>query len=269
MLSDTDKSEFPRVLEPPKFTLDDLKTAIGPELFKRNAWLSLYYFFQDVFIISALFWLVGGPLYNIMESYWYISYPIYAFVQGTFMWSLFVVGHDCGHGSFSESWLLNDVIGHLAHSPILVPYYPWKFSHAIHHANTGNLDADETYVAIAERRYRRLALYVRLVRYYLFPLWGFFLYLVFGMPRTYKSHVGLRGDLIKPEQRLRARVSLACFWGVIAVLAYLSYQYSFTFMAKLYFAPWTVYLAWISIVTHLHHTHPGTEILNLASLVRY
>jgi hypothetical protein len=46
MLSDTDKSEFPRVVEPPKFTLDDLKTAIGPELFKRNALLSLYYFFQ-------------------------------------------------------------------------------------------------------------------------------------------------------------------------------------------------------------------------------
>jgi hypothetical protein len=36
-----------------------------------------------------------------------------------------------------------------------------------------------------------------MVRYYLFPLWGFFLYLIFGMPRTYKSHVGLRGDLIK------------------------------------------------------------------------
>jgi acyl-lipid omega-3 desaturase len=40
-------------------------------------------------------------------------------------------------------------------------------------------------------------------------------------------------------------------------------------MAKLYFGPWTVYLAWISIVTHLHHTHPGTLIPDFTSLARY
>lgn len=74
--------------------------------------------------------------------------------------ALFVIGHDCGHESFSDYWLLNDIVGHLAHSPLLVPYYPWKFSHAIHHANTGNMDTDETYVALNERRYRRLPLSV-------------------------------------------------------------------------------------------------------------
>ena len=47
-------------------------------------------------------------------------YPIYWFLQGTMMWAIFVLGHDCGHGSFSNSWLLNDIVGNFLHSIILV-----------------------------------------------------------------------------------------------------------------------------------------------------
>ena len=47
-------------------------------------------------------------------------------LQGTMFWSVFVLGHDCGHASFSRYPLLNDCIGTLLHTAILVPYYPWK-----------------------------------------------------------------------------------------------------------------------------------------------
>ena len=57
----------------------------------------------------------------------------YWFLQGTMFWAIFVLGHDCGHGSFSSSPLLNGVVGNILHSFILVPYESWRLSHRHHH----------------------------------------------------------------------------------------------------------------------------------------
>jgi hypothetical protein len=52
-------------------------------------------------------------------------WPLYWTAQGTMFWALFVLGHDCGHGSFSNNSNLNSVVGHILHSSILVPYHGW------------------------------------------------------------------------------------------------------------------------------------------------
>jgi omega-6 fatty acid desaturase (delta-12 desaturase) len=48
----------------------------------------------------------------------------------------FVVGHDCGHRSFSKNKLLEDIVGTVAFSPLIYPFEPWRIKHNHHHAHT-------------------------------------------------------------------------------------------------------------------------------------
>lgn len=53
---------------------------------------------------------------------------------------LFIIQHDCGHGSFFKSRAANDFLGRALCVLTLIPYGSWKQGHAMHHASTGNLD---------------------------------------------------------------------------------------------------------------------------------
>jgi omega-6 fatty acid desaturase (delta-12 desaturase) len=57
-----------------------------------------------------------------------------------FLVRLFMIQHDCGHGSFFASRRLNDWVGRIIGVITLTPYYQWRRSHAVHHATSGNLD---------------------------------------------------------------------------------------------------------------------------------
>ncbi|MCW3796906.1 fatty acid desaturase [Sphingomonas sp. BN140010] len=53
---------------------------------------------------------------------------------------LFIIQHDCGHGSFFPSRMANDVLGRVLSVLTLTPYASWARGHAAHHASAGNLD---------------------------------------------------------------------------------------------------------------------------------
>ena len=53
---------------------------------------------------------------------------------------LFIIQHDCGHGSFFPSRAANDRLGRVLSVLTLTPYRSWAQGHAEHHASTGNLD---------------------------------------------------------------------------------------------------------------------------------
>lgn len=62
-------------------------------------------------------------------------------LAGLFLLRLFIIQHDCGHGSFLRNRVSNDWIGRALGTLTLTPYDCWRRSHALHHAATGNLDA--------------------------------------------------------------------------------------------------------------------------------
>ena len=62
-------------------------------------------------------------------------------VAGLLLLRVFIIQHDCGHGSFFASRSVNDRVGRVLGALTFTPYDCWKRSHALHHASTGNLDA--------------------------------------------------------------------------------------------------------------------------------
>src|SRR5882724_10807278 len=57
-----------------------------------------------------------------------------------FLVRLFMIQHDCGHGSFFRHRLANDWLGRIIGVLTLTPYDFWRRTHARHHASSGNLD---------------------------------------------------------------------------------------------------------------------------------
>src|SRR5205807_1103848 len=57
-----------------------------------------------------------------------------------FLVRLFMIQHDCGHGSFFRRRLANDWLGRAIGVLTLTPYDFWRRDHAIHHATSGNLE---------------------------------------------------------------------------------------------------------------------------------
>ena len=56
-----------------------------------------------------------------------------------FLLRLFVIQHDCGHGSYFRSRWANNLLGRVLGVFTLTPFDSWRREHAIHHASSGNL----------------------------------------------------------------------------------------------------------------------------------
>ncbi len=57
-----------------------------------------------------------------------------------FLVRLFMIQHDCGHGSLFRHRSANDWLGRIIGVVTLTPYDFWRHTHAAHHASSGNLD---------------------------------------------------------------------------------------------------------------------------------
>jgi omega-6 fatty acid desaturase (delta-12 desaturase) len=76
--------------------------------------------------------------WSLSVSYW-LTVPL-AMLAGGFLVRVFIIFHDCGHGSFFKSQKANDAFGVITGILTLTPYYYWRHDHAIHHASASDLD---------------------------------------------------------------------------------------------------------------------------------
>jgi omega-6 fatty acid desaturase (delta-12 desaturase) len=79
-----------------------------------------------------------GMYLSLDVSYW-LTLAL-AIPAGGFFVRVFIIFHDCGHGSFFRSQRANDVLGVLTGIMSFTPYYQWRHDHAVHHATAGDLD---------------------------------------------------------------------------------------------------------------------------------
>ena len=82
--------------------------------------------------------LWGLMIWTLQISYW-ITLPL-AVVAAGFLVRIFIIFHDCGHGSFFTSRRANRLMEFVAGVLTFTPYRQWRHKHALHHATSGDLD---------------------------------------------------------------------------------------------------------------------------------
>jgi omega-6 fatty acid desaturase (delta-12 desaturase) len=113
-----------------------------------SAWKALVLKYQEPSLPRAIWQLVNtiGPYaflwwlmyWSLSVSYWLTA--AFAILAGLFTVRIFIIFHDCGHGSFFKSRLANDIVGFITGMLTVTPYYHWRWEHSIHHASAGSLD---------------------------------------------------------------------------------------------------------------------------------
>lgn len=97
---------------------------------------SIFEFIVTVIPLIAL-WVISYQL--LIRGLWFVL-PVTLLPAGLFMVRLFILQHDCGHGSLFSSRNANKWLGRILGVFTMTPYEYWRRLHAAHHACSGNLD---------------------------------------------------------------------------------------------------------------------------------
>jgi omega-6 fatty acid desaturase (delta-12 desaturase) len=203
---------------------------------------------------------------------------IYSLLSGTTAMGFWVIAHECGHGAFSKNKVLETIIGYLIHSLLLVPYFSWQRSHAVHHRFTNNVTNGETHVPLVikgngitekiggekelqfsnylgKKNYGILQLLLHLIL-------GWPAYLLFGSTGGVKYGTSNHFWPIKPFSKalwpsIWAKKVWASDIGVGVTLLGISFfvfKYGFLPVIAWYIGPLLVVNSWLVVYTWLHHT---------------
>ena len=118
---------------------DDLRRLCAR--FARPSWrLALWQLGSTFAAFALLWWLMAWSIH----SRWGHGWTLFLALPGAGLYvRLFIIQHDCGHGSYFASRRANQWVGACLGLLTLFPFGYWKKTHAVHHATSGNLDRRE------------------------------------------------------------------------------------------------------------------------------
>jgi len=263
---DPDRPKFNLPLEKPKFTMADIRNSIPAHCFKRNLWISLSHLISDLSIIAVLAYLatyINTPAVPTWAKY--VLWPLYCYAQGAVMTGVWVLAHECGHESFSESDFWNNVFGTVLHSALLVPYHSWRITHRRHHGNTGSCEDDEVFAPSTRSDWAK----EMLRETPLAQAWGIFIMLSVGWMPGYlvfnatgpKKYAGKDVNHFSPSA---AFFEASEYWLIVqsdiawiiafAALVYSIYTFGITNVGLYYLIPYAITNYHLVLITYLQHT---------------
>lgn len=108
--------------------------------FTRPDWRKSLWQVTNTFIPYLI--VIAGMYFSLRVSYW-LTIAL-AIPAAGLMVRIFIIFHDCGHGSFFKSKRANSILGFIAGVFTFFPYQHWTHKHAQHHAAAGQHADAET-----------------------------------------------------------------------------------------------------------------------------
>ena len=250
-------------------TRAEVRAVIPDECFERSTGRSLVYLGGSLLAVISL--VAAAALFLPMTWVWLPVWVLYAVATGTAATGLWVVAHECGHGAFSTDERLQDCIGFVLHSALLVPYFSWQRSHSVHHAKTNHLDEGETHVpgraidtdadSSARGPFRtNLAAAVAIFQALIFGWPAYLLRGTSGGPARGRSNHfwpvrPFATELFPPRWHARVWLSSAGVLVTVVLLAVWAIAVgSIVPVLVLYVGPYLAVNAWLVVYTWLQHT---------------
>lgn len=251
----------------PPFTFGELKKAIPPHCFNRPLLRSFFYLGYDLLIAAFLLYSTTTHLFTLPGMLGWALWVGYWAAQGCVLTGIWVIAHECGHHAFSDYSWVDDTVGLILHSWLLVPYFSWKYSHRRHHSNTGSLERDEVFVPRPKNEMSKFTAKLvsnpagRLLVIAITLTLGWPMYLTFNVsgrkyPR-FACHFDPYAPIYSKRERLQILVSDIALLAVAYALYLVACDYGFSWLINVYAIPLLIANGFLVLITYLQHTHPA------------
>ncbi|RNE98269.1 oleate desaturase [Trypanosoma rangeli] len=275
-------------------TIREIQDKIPAKFFERNTARSLLFLLRDlvqVAVTYALMYAVALPLATSLEAaaaayaagalndagasssvaatvlvsaawlFKALLWGVFWFVQGLNGTALWVLAHECGHQAFSPLKSLNDAVGMLLHSALLVPYHSWRITHGMHHKHTNHLTKDLVFVPMTQDRVVELVEEAPLV-----TLFNLLLMFFFGWPAhllanasgqdfgRFTSHFDPTAPFFRGEDYHDVVVSDLGVATALLVMFSSVHHFGLANIFCWYLAPYLWVNFWLVFITYLQHT---------------